>query len=82
MSDWSQLIGPYKTREEAEHAREGQGPQRVPEKGDEDEVDRPPEAGRSPARSPRAAPKLRRPGRGPGAQLRHPAGSDFLTPAG
>ncbi|BCW58388.1 hypothetical protein J2790_004288 [Paenarthrobacter nicotinovorans] len=22
MSDWSQLIGPYKTREEAEHALE------------------------------------------------------------
>lgn len=37
MSDWSQLIGPYKTREEAEHALEKVKARNESwEKGDED----------------------------------------------
>ena len=37
MSDWSQLIGPYKTREEAEHALEKVKARNVAwEKGDDD----------------------------------------------
>jgi hypothetical protein len=37
MSDWSQLIGPYKTREEAEHALEKvKARNEAWEKGDED----------------------------------------------
>jgi hypothetical protein len=38
MSDWSQLIGPYKTREEAEHALEKVKARNESwEKGDEDD---------------------------------------------
>ena len=37
MSDWTQLIGPYKTREEAEHALEKvRARNEAWEKGDED----------------------------------------------
>ena len=37
MSDWSQLIGPYKTRDEAEHALEKvKARNEAWEKGDED----------------------------------------------
>jgi hypothetical protein len=37
MSDWSQLIGPYKTRQEAEHALEKvKARNEAWEKGDED----------------------------------------------
>ena len=37
-SDWSQLIGPYKTREEAEHAREKVKARNESwEKGDDDD---------------------------------------------
>jgi hypothetical protein len=37
MSDWTQLIGPYKTREEAEHALEKvKARNEAWEKGDED----------------------------------------------
>jgi hypothetical protein len=37
MSDWSQLIGPYKTREEAEHALEKvKARNEAWEKGDDD----------------------------------------------
>jgi hypothetical protein len=37
LSDWSQLIGPYKTREEAEHALEKVKARNVAwEKGDDD----------------------------------------------
>jgi hypothetical protein len=38
LSDWSQLIGPYKTREEAEHALEKVRARNVAwEKGDDDD---------------------------------------------
>ena len=81
MSDWSQLIGPYKTREEAEHALEKVKARNESGKATRttSSIARPKPGGRLHVvrRQPH---KLRRPGRGPGAQLRHPGGPGFPHP--